>query len=350
MTRTALIIGAGSIGNHHSFAARQQSFKVTVYDKDIDALERMKNDIYPSRYGSWDDSITLLNDITECEKTGFDFVIIGTPPDSHLSILEYVLNKIECSIILIEKPLASPLGDNLLNRLEKLNADSSPRLLVAYNHRFTELTNKFVSRMLDSTLIMPQFISCVFQESWEGIFRAHPWLDGPGDSYLGYLERGGGAAYEHSHALNLFLFIIEILNLGEIIYKKQHGKVTTSDKLFYDHHYSSFFITSKGVSGLVIQDVISKVNSKSLRIDYYNGSLEWVYGYDDSHHAIISTFSDKVETELIKANRTEDFRGQMVHIKNLLDNPSLDSALDFKRNIETQKILEEYYIDIIKNQ
>lgn len=349
MNRTVLIIGAGSIGNHHTFAARQQSFGVTVYDKDVDALERMRHDIYPSRYGSWDDSVKLFNDITECEKLRFDLVIIGTPPDSHLSILEYVLNNIECSVILIEKPLASPLGEHQFNRLESLNANSSPRLLIAYNHRLTELTNKLVSKILESALIMPQFVTCIFQESWDGIFRAHPWLDGPEDSYLGYLERGGGAAYEHSHALNLFLFIIETLNLGKIVYKKQHGKFTESDKLFYDHHYSSLFMTSKGVSGLVIQDVISKINKKSLKIDYYNGSLEWVYGYDDSHHAIITTVYDKVEVELIKANRTEDFRGQMIHIKNLLDNPSLDSVLDFNRNIETQKILEEYYINIKKD-
>ena len=28
--------------------------------------------------------------------------------------------------------------------------------------------------------------------SWSGIFAAHPWLDGPADTY-GYMEQGGGA-------------------------------------------------------------------------------------------------------------------------------------------------------------
>ena len=59
------IFGAGSIGNHLAQAARRMGWSVDMCDIDIEALERTKNDIYPSRYGEWDDKIGLYdcNDI-----------------------------------------------------------------------------------------------------------------------------------------------------------------------------------------------------------------------------------------------------------------------------------------------
>ena len=50
------IYGAGSIGNHLSRAFRTIGYEVFVCDTDKAALERMKNEIYPSRYGAWDGS------------------------------------------------------------------------------------------------------------------------------------------------------------------------------------------------------------------------------------------------------------------------------------------------------
>ena len=54
------IIGAGSIGNHFANAAKKLKLMVDVFDKDPKALIRMKNLIYPERYGKWDDSINIL--------------------------------------------------------------------------------------------------------------------------------------------------------------------------------------------------------------------------------------------------------------------------------------------------
>ena len=55
------IYGAGSIGNHLAHACRTKGRDVALCDKDTDALKRAKNDIYPSRYGLWDDKIKLLH-------------------------------------------------------------------------------------------------------------------------------------------------------------------------------------------------------------------------------------------------------------------------------------------------
>ena len=57
--QTVKIYGAGSIGNHMANASRAIGMKVDVVDIDEAALNRMKCDIYPSRYGAWDENISL---------------------------------------------------------------------------------------------------------------------------------------------------------------------------------------------------------------------------------------------------------------------------------------------------
>jgi 3-hydroxyacyl-CoA dehydrogenase len=55
------VFGAGSIGNHLSNASRAMGWSVDMCDVDDAALARTKNDIYPGRYGKWDESIRLFN-------------------------------------------------------------------------------------------------------------------------------------------------------------------------------------------------------------------------------------------------------------------------------------------------
>jgi predicted dehydrogenase len=79
------ILGAGSIGNHLANASRRLGWNVTLCDKDPAALQRTKDDIYPSRYGQWDESIQLFIS-SEAPRGGFDLIFIGTPPDSHMDL------------------------------------------------------------------------------------------------------------------------------------------------------------------------------------------------------------------------------------------------------------------------
>ena len=100
------IIGAGSIGNHLANAARKKGWDVTICDKDLDALARMKHEIYPQRYGSFDKDIKLFN-VNDVPRDDFDWIFIGTPPDSHISLAMTALKE-NPKGILIEKPLSGP--------------------------------------------------------------------------------------------------------------------------------------------------------------------------------------------------------------------------------------------------
>ena len=55
---------------------------------------RTKQQIYPERYGVWDDTITLYH-IDEAPNVFYDLVIIGTPPDSHISLAHQEIDKVQ---------------------------------------------------------------------------------------------------------------------------------------------------------------------------------------------------------------------------------------------------------------
>ena len=100
------IFGAGSIGNHLSNASRAMGWSVDLCDVDPAALERTRTQIYPGRYGKWDDTIRLFaND--EAPKGGYDLIFIGTPPDSHIPLALDAIKE-QPRAILLEKPFCTP--------------------------------------------------------------------------------------------------------------------------------------------------------------------------------------------------------------------------------------------------
>ena len=83
MIERLIIFGAGSIGNHYAFAAKQLDLKVEVFDIDPRALTRIGGNLSSKVWG-WDKSIKLKR------KPNFlkDLVLIGTPPEYRTEILE----------------------------------------------------------------------------------------------------------------------------------------------------------------------------------------------------------------------------------------------------------------------
>ena len=139
MSISVLVIGAGSIGNHLSYACRSKGWRVSIFDTDSSALERTKNSIYPERYGAWDEDIELLAEMPA--DGGYDLVVIGTPPASHSALGVKILNSLDSRIVLIEKPLCAPNQEEILHLKQALKK-SRTRVLVGYNHLLTPNTVK----------------------------------------------------------------------------------------------------------------------------------------------------------------------------------------------------------------
>ena len=125
------IIGAGSIGNHLAHASRSLGWDVTICDVDQAALDRTKSQIYPTRYGTWDDAISLSL-VDTAPRGKFDLIIVGTPPDSHLPLALDALTE-HPKALLIEKPLCSPTLDGA-ETLKTQVADSKTLTFVGYDH------------------------------------------------------------------------------------------------------------------------------------------------------------------------------------------------------------------------
>ena len=102
------IHGAGSIGNHLAHAARTLGWEVVVCDVAEAALDRMRREIYPARYGRWDEAIRLYPS-AEAPREGFDLVCIGTPPEAHIPLARAAVAE-GAPAVLVEKPLCPALA------------------------------------------------------------------------------------------------------------------------------------------------------------------------------------------------------------------------------------------------
>ena len=138
------IYGAGSIGNHLAHAATCLNWMVDVYDIDKKALDRMKNNIFPDRYGLWNDNIRLFAN-ADLQKINYDYIFIGTPPDVHMKLLLESINE-KPKAILVEKPLCVPSNIEI-ETLSKIENSKIP-IFVGYDHVVSKASEKITKLLL----------------------------------------------------------------------------------------------------------------------------------------------------------------------------------------------------------
>jgi predicted dehydrogenase len=337
-----LIYGAGSIGNHLAYACKCKGWDVTIYDIDADALTRTQKSIYPERYGAWDDSITLVSS-NESVRTDYDVVIVGTPPDTHLSIAKSVLSKIKPKVLLIEKPLCTPDIASIKD-FEKLVSSSSSKVLTGYNHIHTKNTKEAETIIKSGLIGRPLSITVRWVEHWGGIFSAHPWLNGPAASYLGYSGRGGGACGEHSHGINIWQHFCRILGSGKIKEVSCTMDMVKESKTDYDRNCMINVVSTTGLVGSITQDVITDPPLKMVRVQGDLGFLEWYASYNGGKHDAVIWGSGKEQNEmLIPRRRPDDFVGEIDEIEAVLVGKSTGEAISFNAGYDTMLVVAAAY-------
>ena len=162
-----------------------------MVDADPKALERMKNDIYPKRYGAWDDSIKLFTPDKE-PKGGFDIIMLGTPPDVRMKLALEALKE-NPKLLHLEKPLCAPDLKGVDEFRAELRKHPETIVVVGYDNAVGQALEEFAKMLRDKVVGNILTLDVEFREHWRGIFGAHPWLAGPWETYLGYWKRGGGA-------------------------------------------------------------------------------------------------------------------------------------------------------------
>lgn len=335
------IYGAGSIGNHLAHASRHLGWSVTMCDIDACALDRTKKQIYPGRYGNWDPEIKLFT-TEELKKEPADLIIIGTPPDSHLKLaLEAIAEK--PAGVLIEKPLAGPPEDGVWT-LAEYAKKNGVRVFVGYDHTVGPAAQKLAQKIKDGVIGKPNFIDVNFREHWGGIFNAHPWLDGPSDSYLGFWERGGGATGEHSHGINFWQFLSHRLNAGRIVLVRADINYVDEDNVNYDNLSYINVSTETGLTGRIVQDTQTVPPIKEAIVGGENGNILWKtvgnLGFDE---LLTSSLKQTTHEKFFK-KRPDDFIAELEEIALSLADLERSSPLDLIYGLETFCVIKAAHL------
>ncbi len=165
------IVGAGSIGNHLANAARMFGCDVVVCDTSDVALRRMREQIYPARYGAWDSNIELRL-ANEAPIRGFDLICIGTPPDTHLPLALEALDE-SPRALQIEKPLCPPDLQGA-SRLVQVAEQSSTTAFVGYDHLVGKATRRLEQYLVEGAVGQILTFDVEFREFWGGFSRHIP--------------------------------------------------------------------------------------------------------------------------------------------------------------------------------
>jgi predicted dehydrogenase len=331
------MLGAGSIGNHLSHAARRLGWSVDLIDIDPAALKRARDEIYPGRYGSWDEAIGLFTS-DDAPKGGYDLILVGTPPDSHMPLALAALDE-EPRAILIEKPVCTPDLESADELLAKAKAKDCP-LFVGYDHVVGAAADRFRALIDENMVGEVQTLDVEFREHWGGIFAAHPWLSGPSNSYLGFWRRGGGSAGEHSHAFNLWQHFAHRLGKGRVSRVTATLDYVEGNGVAYDRLCLANLETEGGLVGRVVQDVVTRPLRKWARLQGSEGFIEWVCGYEPGKDAIRYSGNDgEVSTETFSKTRPDDFILELRHIAAATNGHAYESPLTIERGLETMVVV-----------
>jgi predicted dehydrogenase len=337
MSYRVKIIGAGSIGNHLAHAARSKGWTVTLTDMDQTALQRTRDNIYPSRYGKWDEEI-VLKDSAAAMAEPADIVFIGTPPDTHIKLANVVLDSTRPRALMIEKPLCGPDLQGCQALWQRARHDGV-FIGVGYNHvlgRNTVVAEQALARGIG----MISTISTRTREYWGGIFEAHPWLTGPASSYLGFYRRGGGAAGEHSHAINLWQHFAHVVGAGKVADVSATLDIVCEGGTEYDRICLLALRTAEGLTGDVIQDVVTAPTEKSARLQGSDGYIEWHCNYQPNIDAVIACKGDaKAEPILIPKTRADDFKAEVDHLESVLEGQTAISPITLERGLDTMMVI-----------
>jgi len=331
------IIGAGSIGNHFAHACRQKNWEVWLCDIDGNALERTKNETYKQRYGKWDNAIKLAYP-DELAKQTFDLIIIGTPPDTHSEIALSELNKNPPKVLLIEKPLSFS-GDKKINALIHAVNKAKTHVLVGYNHHLSQAIDVIKKELANKSIGEIHWIQVDFRENFKYMLKAHPWLKDIADTYLGSNRRGGGAGFEHSHGLALWLYLAEFSGLLPI--KTVFASVCTQNSVnnIYDRIFTIHVENSHGCCGYINQDFMTSPPVKRAEIFGEKGIIKWSIVNKDHEEVNIILENDSRVLKIPK-QRSQDFLNEIDHIQALIQNKVDDSAVSWERGLLTYKALE----------
>ncbi len=339
--RKVKVLGAGSIGNHLAHASRTLGWDVTICDVDPAALERTRDQIYPGRYGKWDETIGLST-AADAPRGGFDIICVGTPPDVHVRLLAEALAE-KPALILVEKPVCGPFLEGVREMWDAAAA-SGTKVCVGYDHVLAPATRKVEELIATRAAGDPVTLDAEFREHWGGIFGAHPWLEGPWQTYLGYWRRGGGSGGEHSHATNLWQHLAHCCGWGRVSEVSALVEFGTARDAEFDTIFALNVRTEKGGYGRIVQDVVTRPTRKWARVQCSEGAIEWRANQGKRGDVVALLHADgRAEEFDFPKTRPDDFICELRHLDDVLEGRVAESPTSLARGLDTMLVLAAGY-------
>lgn len=338
MSKNVLIFGAGSIGNHMTNACLKLDYNVFVTDISNIALYRMKNKIYPQRYKRWNKNINIIKfKQWQKLKKKFDLIIIGTPPNTHLSLLKKCLKVFDSDKILVEKPLCS--FSEKLNFIKNLK---NKYIFCGYNHSVSPSINFLFKKLIDNNEKI-KFIDVQWREGFNGILGAHYWLKNQFSSYLGDYKLGGGGVQEHSHGLHLAVCLMNK-------FFKKKTKLISKNVTFHSNrnykydNYSRLFFSNKNQSLNLEIDLLSNKPRKEIKVFCNKFNFSWIHNYNSKADAVIIYEKNREKINFFKKSRSTEFVNEIKHIESIKTKKDyLASRINVKKGVETISVIKKFF-------
>jgi predicted dehydrogenase len=239
----------------------------------------------------------------------------------------------------VEKPFCTPdlNGAQALCDLARRNGVA---VFTGYDHVVGKASEQFSGILRDGGLGPVETLDVEFREFWGGIFAAHPWLDGPGDTYLGFWKRGGGASGEHSHAANLWQHFAHALGAGRVVEVSAMMDFVNNPQVDYDRICVLHLRTEKCMIGRVVQDVVTSPPRKWARAQGRDGYAEWHCGFRPGTDAVLRGNGGGQTGEfLIEKTRPADFIQELRHIEASLQGNAAASPISISRGLDTMLVV-----------
>ncbi len=282
MLKKILIVGAGSIGSRYfKILRRKKSLLVKRYD-----IDKKKSDFL-----KFQDSLSWLP----------EYVIICSPNNLHLKILNKIINTIKLKRILVEKPLGTNLREIINIENNKNFKKNKKKILISCNMRFHPAIKK-----------IKKYIESKKQKIHYSEIFWHYKLDGKNKqkNYFKIKSQGGGIIFDLWHEIDLVTYFFGKINKAKVHNYYNKKKINKLSKITIKHN--------SGIMSFVSGDYLRSLKERGMKIIFENSTLDWIS---------IGKYPEKIQINLLKNNIVKNIfksklapQSQSVMYEIMLDN------------------------------
>jgi predicted dehydrogenase len=145
---------------------------------------------------------------------------------------------------------------------------------------------------------------------------------------------------EHSHALNIWQHFAHVAGHGRVTEVSATLDWVRSDDVAYDRAAFVTLRTESGLTGDVIQDVVTLPTEKSARLQGDAGFVEWHVNAKPGVDMVLTGGPDRATDETaIAKTRPDEFIAVIDHLDAVLDGDIAESPIALARGLETLVVI-----------